>query len=170
MTRVKMIVLIGLAALGAVYAGSGPEKMTREEKNKAVVRRAIEAENRGDWELWKKLVTEEYVLHTPDEWEPKKRDDVELDARIRRRDYHDGRCVVEDIIAEGDRVAVRLKLVAMCVKGGFGMSEQAKEIWFTEIDILRLADGKIVEEWAEYDRRSLKGLGWGNFSRDGRRR
>jgi len=160
MKNAYRVVLIGLAVLGVVYAGTRPEKMTREEKNKAVVRRAIEAENRGEWELWKKLVAEEYVLHTPEKTKPKKRDDVEVDARMARREFPDGRCEVEDIIGEGDRVAVRLRFVAPGVKEQHGVFGESKELVLTEIDILRLAEGKIVEEWAEYDTGSLlrKGL------------
>lgn len=149
-----------LVVIGVLYAGTGQTEKTLQEENKAVVRRAIEAENRGDWELWKKLVAEEYVLHTPEKTKPKKRDDVELDARMARREFPDGRCEVEDIIAEGDRVAVRLRFVAPGVKEQHGVFGESKELVLTEIDILRLAEGKIVEEWAEYDTGSLlrKGL------------
>ena len=163
MKRVKMVVLIGLAALGAVYAGTRPEDMTKAEKNKMVVRRAIEAENEGDWKLWKKLVAEEYILHTPERTKPKRRDDVELDARVARRKFPDGRCEVVDIIAEGERVAVRLRFVGTGEKERSEVYPESKELVLTEIDIIRVVEGKIVEEWAEYDTGSLlrKGLRFG---------
>ena len=55
MKRVKMVVLIGLAIFGVVYAGTRPEEMTKKEKNKLLVKVAIGAVNTGDWESLKEL-------------------------------------------------------------------------------------------------------------------
>lgn len=43
MKNAYKVMLICLAVVGFVYAGSGTEKMTREEKNKILVNTMIEA-------------------------------------------------------------------------------------------------------------------------------
>ena len=58
---------------------------------------------------------------------------------------------IEDIIAEGDRVAVRLTAHAVH-KGQFmGISATGKAYTISEIHIFRIADGKVVEHWREAD-------------------
>ena len=37
MKKVKLVMLIGLAVLGVVYAGTRSEEMTSEEENKTIV-------------------------------------------------------------------------------------------------------------------------------------
>ena len=65
MKTVKMVVLIGLVALGAVYAGIRPEKMDRQEKNKLLVKVAIGAFNARDWEGMTELYSPRFVQHWP---------------------------------------------------------------------------------------------------------
>lgn len=58
---------------------------------------------------------------------------------------------VEDVIAEGDKAACRVSQRATH-RGTFqGMPATGKQVTQTGIDILRFADGKIVERWGEFD-------------------
>ena len=58
---------------------------------------------------------------------------------------------MEDVIAEGDKAACRVSQRATH-RGTFqGMPATGKQVTQTGIDILRFADGKIVERWGEFD-------------------
>jgi len=151
MKNAYKVVLIGLVVLGVVYAGTKPGAMTREEKNKDIVRWATEAVNRGDWEWMRDLYSPKFVQHSPASQEPMGWEDFELGCRIARRKLPDARYKIEDIIAEGDKVAVRLRLSTPVKSRWSSMQGKERVFEMTEIDIVRIADGRIVEEWVEYD-------------------
>lgn len=54
---------------------------------------------------------------------------------------------VEDMIAEGDRVAVRYTLYATHTGDFYGAKPTGKKIKVSGIEIFRIADGKIAEFW-----------------------
>lgn len=58
---------------------------------------------------------------------------------------------IEDMIAEGDRVAVRLTASGTHLGEFWGFPPTGKKVKMTAIHIGRLADGKFVEHWAEVD-------------------
>ena len=63
--------------------------------------------------------------------------------------FADIRCTAEDVVAEGDKVAVRW-IWRGTHKGEFmGIPATGKQVTITGISILRIAGGKIVEEWGE---------------------
>ena len=62
---------------------------------------------------------------------------------------------IEDVIAEGDKVVVRFTWSFTHTVPIFGVAPTGKYISWTGISINRLGDGKIVEEWANFD-----DLGW----------
>jgi steroid delta-isomerase-like uncharacterized protein len=65
--------------------------------------------------------------------------------------FPDVQITVDDLIAEGDRVAARFTGQGTH-KGPFmGLPPTGKPFTLTAIDILRIVDGKIVEHWGEAD-------------------
>ena len=58
---------------------------------------------------------------------------------------------VEDIIAEGDKVVARLTAQGTQQGALMGIPPTGKPVAITGIDILRIAGGKIVEIWANFD-------------------
>ena len=62
----------------------------------------------------------------------------------RRAAFPDRRFVVEDMIAEGDKVSARFTM-----RGTHAPS--AREVSMTGIDMIRLAEGKMVEDRVEVD-------------------
>lgn len=151
MTRVKMVVMIGLAALGAVYAGTRPEAMTREQKNKLLVAVAIGAMNEGDWQLMAKLYSPRFVQHSPGKKETIDWEEFELGRRIVRQKMPTARTEIEDIIAEGDKVAIRCKTVITFKEAPIGRWTPDGRVELREMDLYRIEGGRIVEEWCEYD-------------------
>ena len=65
--------------------------------------------------------------------------------------FSDAQVTLDDLIAEGDRVAARFT-VRGTHKGPFmDLPPTGKPFTLTAIDILRIVDGKIVEHWGEAD-------------------
>jgi steroid delta-isomerase-like uncharacterized protein len=63
-------------------------------------------------------------------------------------DFH---CNIEDMIAEGDRVMVRTTITGAHAKEFLGVAPVGKQISVTEIAVVRINGGKIVEEWGSPD-------------------
>ncbi len=62
---------------------------------------------------------------------------------------------IEDIIAEGDKVAVRITAEGTHLGDGFGIAATARRVKFAGIVIARIADGKIAEAWNSLDQLGL---------------
>ena len=145
-----MVVLIGLAALGAVYAGAKPEAMTREQKNKLVVRVAIQAINEGDWQTLSEVFSPKFLQHGPGNLKTTTWKEFELACRVIRQAMPTARIEIEDIIAEGNKVAVRCKKVITFKESHSKYIRRSGKVELPEIDIFRIEGGRIVEEWCEY--------------------
>jgi steroid delta-isomerase-like uncharacterized protein len=65
--------------------------------------------------------------------------------------FPDLRITVDNIIAEGDKVAVRWTATGTHLGELMGIPASGRQIKFTGITIHRFADGKIVENWWVYD-------------------
>jgi steroid delta-isomerase-like uncharacterized protein len=59
--------------------------------------------------------------------------------------------VIEDMVAEEDRVAVRWTWRGTHKGEYMGVAPTGKQVTITGISILRIVGGKIVEEWGEMD-------------------
>ena len=58
---------------------------------------------------------------------------------------------VEDQIAEGDKVVTRLRGRGKHTGAFMGAAPTGKELKWSAISITRFVDGKIAEEWVEFD-------------------
>ena len=59
------------------------------------------------------------------------------------------------MIAEGDKVAARIKMTGTHTGEFMGIPPTDRQVSFTGIYIARIANGKIVEHWGEEDSVSL---------------
>lgn len=118
------------------------------QENKDLVRRFFEAYSRHDVEAAVALVTEDVVNHHST---LQGRDGFREELAYWYAAFPDLSVTVEDVIAEGDRVAVRA--TARGTHGGelMGMPASGKRIEVQEIDIARIEGGKIAEVWAAPD-------------------
>jgi predicted ester cyclase len=65
--------------------------------------------------------------------------------------FPDLRLTVEDLMAEGDRVAARVTFRGTH-KGPFqGIPPTNRQVTFTSIEMNRMVDGKVAEHWVEID-------------------
>ena len=121
------------------------------EANKAIVRRFIEEVfNAGDAAAVDELVDPGF---TPHSWGDMPAGPDALKQAMKRvfAGLSDNRMKIEDTIAEGDRVAVRLTSRALHTGDFMGMPASGKAYTIGEIHIFRVRDGRIVEHWREAD-------------------
>jgi predicted ester cyclase len=118
------------------------------ESNKALARRFVEEVWSADrYELIDELLAPDFVSHATASGEPFGRDEMHRLARQFREAFPQGRFVLDDLIAEGDRVAYRWSLDA--VHGGpfMGVAATGRRVRFTGINLVRVAGSRIVEQW-----------------------
>ena len=117
------------------------------ERNKAVVRRFVEEIFvGGSHDAVDELVDERMIAHT---WPPTGHPREDLKAAIDRVSgaLADAEFTIDDLIAEGDRVAARLTTAATQVGEFMGLPPSGKRYSIEEIHVFRLRDGKVVEHW-----------------------
>jgi predicted ester cyclase len=57
----------------------------------------------------------------------------------------------EDMVAEGDKAVARLRIRGTHQGEFMGNAPTGNQVTFTGIDILRIAEGKVVEHWGNFD-------------------
>jgi len=159
MKNVYKVLPICLIVLGLVCPGCKPSSTTAPlEENKAIARRWVDEANKGSLGTFIELLAPDFVYHGTGTGVPPKpltREELEQGSRMFFAAFPDGRLTIEDTIAEGDRVVIRWTARATH-KGEFeGLPATGKELTVTAIIIFRIADGKIVEMWAEIDMMSV---------------
>jgi steroid delta-isomerase-like uncharacterized protein len=75
-------------------------------------------------------------------------------ARLRGA-FPDARTTLEDIVAEGDRVAFRLTIRGTQTGAFLGAPATGKSVTVPFFGMVRIADGRIAEEWGGLDQGSL---------------
>ena len=121
------------------------------EVNKAIIRRAFEAFDKGD------LYALDGLMEPVSGSLPRRRPEV---ARLKglkqafadfRAAFPDMVCPIEDFIVEGDKVMV-LTTCRGTHKGAFaGVSPTGKQVTEPGIVIYRIADGKVVDRWGIFN-------------------
>jgi steroid delta-isomerase-like uncharacterized protein len=129
--------------------------MTTIDDNKALVRRFIdEIFVHGRKESVDELLADDFQAHTwPSTGHPK--DDLKGAIDRTSKGLADAEFAIEDMIAEGDRVAVRLTAAATQVGPMMGMPATNKRYSIGEIHIFRIRDGKFVEHWHQFDQMGM---------------
>ncbi len=121
-----------------------------QENNKALVRRFLEAQAKGNLNVIDEVLSPHFVDHdrlpgqAPDR-EGYKRTIAEYHAA-----FSNVRFLVEDQVAEGDKVVTRFIVRATHDLGELmGVAPTGREVTYKAMAIHRIVGGKIVEEWAE---------------------
>lgn len=125
------------------------------DANKAVVRRFIERVFQdGDVAAVDELVAEDFVPHT---WPSTGDGRGDLKRAMERvsKGLADAVFTIDDTIAEGDRVAVRLTASATQTGEFMGLPASGKRYTIAEIHVFRVRDGAIVEHWHQFDQLGL---------------
>lgn len=132
--------------------------MDEVERNKAVVRAFVAAVNAQDWSRVSELIAPDFARHSHAGGSPavRSRDDLLRFLRGEFETFPDAREEVADLLAEGDRVAVRHSFRGTQA-GPLGPYPPSGRVMAADyLAIYRLAGGVIAEAWAEWD--NLSGL------------
>ena len=124
--------------------------------NAALVRESVEAFNAGDTAKLSTVVAPDIVIHYAELPEPLRgRDTWQEGFELMRRAFPDLHADVVDIVAAGDKVAVRLTLSGTH-RGEFqGIPATGRTIDYVSHEFYRVADGVIAEEWICSDTATL---------------
>lgn len=125
---------------------------TLSEQNKALVRRFYEEIDKGNIEVLDELVAEDYIDHNPPPFPglPPGREGLKQAFRMFEQ-ATPGVHRIEEQIAEGDKVVTRLTSTGKHEGDLPGAPRTGNDLKMTSITIHRIADGKLVEKWAEKD-------------------
>ena len=128
------------------------------EQNKAVVRRWFEEVwNQGREATIDELFPAEGVAHGLGDSEADVHGAAEFKPFVAniRGSIPDTHIRVDDIFADGDRVAVRVTLEGTHSGEGLSVPPTGRKVRIQGIIILRMVDGRIVEGWNCYDQLGL---------------
>ena len=121
------------------------------EQNKAIAKRFVqEVFVEADERAADELTAPNFVPHSWPGVEP----GVEGLKQAQRRvsaGLEDARMTIEDVIAEGDKVVVRLTSHGRHAGEFMGMPPSGKTYDISEIHIFRIADGQVIEHWRDAD-------------------
>ena len=121
------------------------------EQNKQVVRRMYEVINGRNLALATELVTEDVVYHDAPPGLPPGREGYLAFTQLFLDAFPDLQLTVEDLLAEGDRVAARVRGRGTHQGELMGIAPTGRRFEAAGITIIRLQDGKIAEEWEQID-------------------
>jgi len=126
------------------------------EANKALVRRVYEEGlNRGNLAVLDELLGEDLVDHSLFPGRETGRESFKRRFTLVRTAFPDATMTVEDAMADGDKVICRWTLRGTHA-GPFGsVPPTGRSVVVTGINITRIAGGKIVEHWANFDHLGL---------------
>jgi steroid delta-isomerase-like uncharacterized protein len=127
------------------------------EQNKALTRQMVEEIfNQGNFSRVDEFLAPDFVEHEElPPGIPAGREGVKELTAVLRSTFPDFKATIDDIVAEGDKVVIRMTWTGT-QKGEFmGVPPTGKSVSFSVIDVIRIADGKFVEHWGLMDSMGL---------------
>jgi steroid delta-isomerase-like uncharacterized protein len=122
------------------------------DENKALVRREYEqGVNQGDFDVRDGVLASSYVGHFPGLPPIQGIEAFKQFTSAFFTAFPDLHTTIEDLIAEGDKVAVRQTWRGTHSGNFLGIPPTGKQVIFTSLEIYRAAGGKLAEEWVELD-------------------
>ena len=120
------------------------------EDNKRLVRAFIHAQNEGNVAALQELMAPDFVDHSVLPGQGPSREAYIQGVTEDNAAFSDGRLIVEDQIAEGDKVMTRLSVRGQHDKANFtDMAPTGAKLDTTAVTINRVVGGKIAAEWSE---------------------
>jgi predicted ester cyclase len=146
-----------------------------EEKNKALARKLFEeAWGKGNLTAVDEFIAADYVRRPIPTGQPPGPEGLKQAITTYRTAFPDLQVTVEDIFAEGDRVALRWSIRGSHLGDWLDIPPTGNHMAATGISVYRMAGGKVVENWTSIDlspteeeqRWLMEGAGWPGRSGD----
>jgi steroid delta-isomerase-like uncharacterized protein len=122
------------------------------ETNKALVRRWFAELDRGNFAIIDELLPDDNVDHNPPLPDlPPGREGVRQSSLTLKAAFPDAIHIIEDQMAEGDKVMTRVTTRATFRGEILGFQPTGELVEVKGIAVHRIVDGKLVEHWAHLD-------------------
>ena len=118
------------------------------EENKKIVRKSIEVINTQDLSSIEKMVAPDFIDHTRQMHGP---EGLKQFLSMIFRSFPDFHLTIEDMIAESDKVWVRLTITATHTSEFYGLAPTGNKFTEPSVWIYRIVNGKIAEGWDVQD-------------------
>ena len=119
--------------------------------NKALVRRTYDVINKRNLKAIDELVDPNYVGHIPAFPPVQGIEGLQQVFSTYLTAFPDMTGTIEDLIAEGDKVAARLTFRGTHTGPMMGIPPTGKQVTLSAMNIFRVANGKFVEQWVNSD-------------------
>lgn len=153
---IRSFVLCGVVLIAACCRAPESKVELQEEKNKALIRREYEEVwNGGKPDVIDELYAPDWVGHMPGRPDIHGPESIKQMAGVFYAAFPDMQYTIADMVAEGDKVAVRWTLIGTHKGALMGVSPTGVRVTLKGNSILRFADGKCVELWSSFDSRVM---------------
>jgi steroid delta-isomerase-like uncharacterized protein len=117
------------------------------ESNKALIRRYFDSWNANDVDALNELIAENAIDHMAYEGQPTGLEGYRDFYRTWHSAFPGFRAEIEDMIAEGDRVATRWTFRGRHLGEYDAIAPTGREVSFVAVSIQRIENGLVAEEW-----------------------
>jgi len=122
------------------------------QENKKIARAIVqEAFVNGDFSVIDKYIADNFVDHAAPPGLSAGREGVKQNFSMMRSAFSDLQVSLEDEIAEGDKVVHRATTTATHTGEFMGVPPTNQQVTWTEMHMIRFANGQAVEHWANFD-------------------
>ena len=126
------------------------------DQDKALARRFVaEVMNTGNLAAADEFIAPNLVVHNPVPGQAPGREGFKQTLATLRNAFPDLHFTIEDLLADGDKVMIRSTYRGTHRGELLGFPPTGKPVAVMGIDLLRVADGKIVEHWGTYDQMEM---------------
>lgn len=125
------------------------------EQNKKIARRAYEIYSSDNLDALDEIFDRNFIDHHPQPGQGPGLKGVKQMFASLRKAFPDLQWIVEDMVAEGDKVVARINVTGTHRGMYKGLPATGKQASIPLINIFRIVDGKVVERWGVEDQLSL---------------
>lgn len=123
-----------------------------EDQNKEIAKRYVEKINEGNFDAFKEFLSADYSIYSPSGYpKPTSREKLIENYKGTRKAFPEFIWSIEDMIAAKDMVICRIIIKGIFKGEGSDLPTGEKKFEFSLITIMRMENGKVVEEWQEDD-------------------
>ncbi len=129
--------------------------MSTEQAKANMSRLFVDLFNKGDLSVADELVLPDFIEHSAQPGLPAGIPGLKAIAQVIRAGFPDFHITIEDVMAEGDRVSMRLTEEGTQTGALFGMPPSGKRASWSAMHLIRVEDGKMAEHWDVIDFQSM---------------
>ena len=133
-----------------------PRSSDQVSDNVELMRATTDAFNAHDLSACESRITADFIIHLAELQEPLRgRETWRRNAEIMHRGFPDVMAHIDDIVAAGDKVALRLTFTGTHSGEFLGHAPTGRTVRYVSHEFYRVEDGLIAEEWICADMATL---------------